>query len=138
MVEGRDRAGAVARKLLLVGRMWWWFAWVAVQLRRMPLPQVAARVTSRRPDHEPVGWPPRRTARSVDRALRIGRWRPRCLFRALVVLALVTRDGWIAELVIGLPDTAEDQAAHAWVEIGGVDIGPMPGRGDHVELTRYA
>lgn len=137
MPDRRVGLRAAGRKLLLIGRMWWWFVWSAVQLRRKPLPLVASSVTARRPDQEPTGWPPRRTARAVDRALRIGWWRPRCLFRALVVLALVSADGWRAELVIGLPDEPEDKEAHAWVEIGGVDIGPMPGRGGHVELTRY-
>jgi hypothetical protein len=40
-------------------------------------------------------------------------------------------------LVIGLPEDAENHIAHAWIELGGRDVGPPPGRGDHQELARY-
>lgn len=40
-------------------------------------------------------------------------------------------------LVIGLPEEPVDERAHAWVELEGRDVGPPPGRGNHVELARY-
>jgi hypothetical protein len=40
-------------------------------------------------------------------------------------------------LVIGLPEEGEEITAHAWIEIGGVDIGPPPGKGVHEMMVRY-
>jgi len=75
---------------------------------------------------------------AVDRSLRLGPFRTRCLFGALVLYRLLREQGDPAELVIGLPEEARDQAAHAWVELGGFDLGPPPGRGTHTELARFS
>ena len=57
---------------------------------------------------------------------------------ALVLYRLLREQGDEPELVIGLPQTAADKDAHAWVELGGVDVGPPPGRGTHEELARFS
>ncbi len=56
---------------------------------------------------------------------------------SLVLFRLLREQGTEAEVVIGLPQHAKDKNAHAWVEVGGVDVGPPPGRGDNIELVRY-
>ena len=42
------------------------------------------------------------------------------------------------ELVIGLPEQAKDERAHAWVELEGRDVGPPPGRAGHLEMARLS
>jgi len=81
--------------------------------------------------------PPRVLSGAVDRSLRLGPFRTRCLFGALVLFRLLREQGDPVELVIGLPADARDHAAHAWVELGGIDLGPPPGRGNHSELARF-
>ena len=71
------------------------------------------------------------------RALRVGGRRPTCLMSALVLTDLLRGQGQDAELVIGLPEDARDHRAHAWVELGGNDVGPPPGRGRHAPLARF-
>ena len=44
----------------------------------------------------------------------------------------------LAELVIGLPKNPADKAAHAWVELDGIDVGPPPGRNGHEQMARFA
>jgi hypothetical protein len=88
--------------------------------------------------------PPRRRhrpstlARAVDRSLRIGDHRPRCLINALVLFRLLREQGDDVELVIGLPEEAADERAHAWVELQGRDVGPPPGRAGHEEMARLS
>jgi hypothetical protein len=36
-----------------------------------------------------------------------------------------------------LPHHATSHDAHAWVELRGRDVGPLPGGSGYVELTRY-
>jgi hypothetical protein len=50
---------------------------------------------------------------------------------------LLRAQGDPAELVIGLTELPESPDAHAWIELDGRDIGPLPGRGHHRELARY-
>jgi len=121
-------------KAMLLARIWFDAARVALALRRRSLLQVVddSASTSNR---DPL--PPAFLSRAVSRGLRIGRWQPRCLIRSLVLYRLLREQGAAAELVIGLPDRSESPDAHAWVEIGGLDLGPAPGRGPHRELTRY-
>jgi len=40
-------------------------------------------------------------------------------------------------VVIGLPQQPMSEAAHAWVEVAGIDVGPPPGRVNHLEIARY-
>jgi Transglutaminase-like superfamily len=121
-------------KALLLARIWVDAARVTWALRRHSLQQVVddlGRSTGR------DSLPPAFLSRAVSRGLRIGRWQPRCLIRSLVLYRLLREQGEAAELVIGLPDRSASPDAHAWVEIGGLDHGPAPGRGPHRELTRY-
>lgn len=123
-----------AEKLALAARIWSTYAAVRYRLRREPLPQLVAHLSRegrRRRRYEAAG-----LARAVDRTLGPGR--PTCLLSALVLFRLLRQQADPAELVIGLPDEATDQEAHAWVELDGIDVGPPPGRGHHVPLARFA
>jgi len=124
------------RKARLAAHIWWSFVLVHLLLRREPLPEVVRRLGADGVARWP-SLPPRRLSRLVERCLRIGRWRPRCLIGALVLFRLLRSQGAVAELVIGLPEEADGHEAHAWVEIDGLDVGPPPGRGAHEPLARY-
>jgi Transglutaminase-like superfamily len=117
---------------------WVQLAVVVAGLRRRSLPEMTRRlsVPRRRASHVHC-YPARRVSAVADRALRSTPYQPRCVLRALVVFSLLHRQGDQPELVIGLPLQAADKDAHAWLEIGGIDVGPPPGRSDHVELARY-
>jgi hypothetical protein len=128
---------SVPRKISLVLRSWYWFAVTWTRLRREPVPAVVARL--RRVSREPAaGVPPVRLGRIVNRSLGVGPFRARCLFTSMVLFRMLRDQGDDAELVIGLPLEPRDKDAHAWVELGGRDVGPPPGRGRHEELARYA
>jgi hypothetical protein len=123
-------------KVGLSARIWWTFVTVIEVERRYPLPQAVARlgVASReaRPRVEP-----RRLGRIVGRVLQIGWWRPRCLFSALVLYRLLREQGDPAEFLIGMPLDRRSKDAHAWVEVGRVDVGPPPGGRGRLPLARY-
>ena len=141
MSASADRPGATVAsdlalpgKLALLWRVWVTAAGVQLALRRKPLPEVVrmlAESSPRAPMPAPL------LSRAVSRGLRIGRWQPRCLIRSLVLFRLLRAQGDAAELVIGLPDHATSPDAHAWIELAGRDVGPLPGRGMHRELSRY-
>jgi hypothetical protein len=124
------------RKVGLGIRIWLSFLRILVALRRRPLPQVVARLRPAeargRPTMEPV-----RLGRAVERVLRVGPWKARCLHTSLVLHHLLLEQGDRPQLVIGLPREPKDKDAHAWIELRGRDIGPPPGRSDHQELARY-
>ena len=120
-------------RLLL--RIWLRYLLVRRGLRAKPLPTFAeelGRTVARAERRSP--WV---LSGAVDRSLRLGPYRTRCLFGALVLYRLLREQGDEVELVIGLPASARDHAAHAWVELDGIDLGPPPGRGDHAELARF-
>jgi Transglutaminase-like superfamily len=122
-------------KAALALRIWALYPRVLAGLRREQLPALVARLGragGRRPAHSPA-----RLSRAVDRSLRLGARKPRCLVSSLVLYRLLREQGDDAELVIGLPQTPADKDAHAWVELGGRDVGPPPGRGTHEELARF-
>lgn len=125
-----------AQKLTLLLRAWMWLAVVAIGVRLHPLPQLVARL-DRPPPRPACQMQPRRLGRIVFRVLRIGPKRARCMLLSLVLFRLLREQGIEAEVVIGLPQSPKDKTAHAWVEVGGVDVGPPPGRGDNIELVRY-
>ncbi len=135
MSDARVHLSAPAKTMLYL-RLWASLAVVWVTLRRMPLPEAVAYLgrvgEPRRPRLSP-----KRYGAIVGRALHVGRWRPRCLFSALVLFRALRRQGDDVQLVIGLPIEAVDHEAHAWVEIDGHDVGPPPGRGVHEPLARY-
>lgn len=125
-----------AARVRLVLRVWRRFAYIRLRVRRDPLPHLVARLGRTAPPR-PGGHTPAQLSRAVDRALRLGRYRPTCLVNALVLYRLLREEGQPAELVIGLPEGRPDRTAHAWVEIDGIDVGPPPGRGNHSALARY-
>lgn len=124
----------IARKVRLLARIWALAAATQIALQRHPLPVVVASL-------EPLGTHPRlplRTmVRGIDRGLRIGPWRPRCLLRSLVLFRLLREQGEPAVLVIGLGHEARTSDAHAWVELAGADVGPPPGGRGYLELARF-
>ncbi len=80
----------------------------------------------------------RTLSRAVDRSLRVGGRRPRCLFNALVLFRLLREQGDSPELIIGLAEVPTDERAHAWVELEGRDVGPPPGRSGHRDMARLS
>jgi hypothetical protein len=125
---------SVVKKAGLLLQVWWTAAEVWLALRRRPLHEVA-RVGLGRPRSEGIA--ARTLARAVSRGLRIGAWQPRCLIRSLVLYSMLRAQGQPAELVIGLPHHPTSPDAHAWVELGGRDVGPPPGGRGYRELDRY-
>ena len=55
-----------------------------------------------------------------------------------MLFRLLREQGDDVELVIGLPEEAADERAHAWVELHGRDVGPPPGRAGHEEMARLS
>lgn len=125
-------------KLRLAMRVWVRFVLVSISVHRQPLPSLVARLATMDGGVQPRRFPPTTLARAVDRSLRVGRHRPRCLLNALVLFSLLREQGDHVELVIGLPEHATDERAHAWVELGGRDVGPPPGRAGHREMARLS
>lgn len=122
-------------KAVLALRIWALYPRVLVGLRRQQLPVFVERLGAS--GRRRARLSPDRLARAVDRSLRLGDRRPRCLVNALVLYRLLREQGDDAELVIGLPHTPADKDAHAWVELAGTDVGPPPGRASHEELARF-
>jgi hypothetical protein len=126
----------LSTKLVLAARIWLTFLVVRRRIRS-PLPELVgelgrggAQRSRRRED-------PRRLARGVHRALRVGRRRPTCIVASLVLFRLLRRQGEAADVVIGLPAEPTGKNAHAWVELDGCVIGPPPGRLGHIRLARF-
>jgi hypothetical protein len=128
-----DPLGLVG-KVRLLWVVWTTAAAVVIGLRREKLPQLVARLG--KPEVRPP-MPPLLLSRAVSRGLRLGPWQPRCLIRALVLYRLLRAQGNDPVLVIGLADARPTTEAHAWVELGGRDVGPAPGANGHRALARY-
>lgn len=125
----------LAAKVRIAGRIGRTLLLIALRDPAEPLPRFVARLG--RVEGRCGHVPPPRLRSAVLRALRLGPWRPTCLVHALVLFRLLREQGDAAELVIGLPEGARDRRAHAWVELGGQDLGPIPGAG-HRALARFA
>jgi len=123
----RDRAWTVTRVLRAYVVTRW-------QLHKLGLPgavRAAQLGSSRRVQ-------PGRLSRQVSLVLRFGGERnTRCIHRAVVLHRLLAEQGEESAVVIGLRPGEPTTRAHAWVEWRGHDLGPAPGRGDHVELARF-
>jgi hypothetical protein len=131
-----ERLARLPWQVAFAARIWVTFAGVVLALRRHSLPEVvdALDVPPRRfSTHLPHG----RISRISFQVLRFGRYRPRCLPRALVLFRLFRLQGDRPFLVIGLPEGATDKDAHAWVEVAGQDCGPPPGGAGHTALVSY-
>lgn len=133
---GREGPLSVARKAALACLIGYDFLVVIVGLGRRRLPAFVRRL-QRPPRIGVFRLDPTRLGLIVNRVLRIGRRRPRCIVSALVLLRMLCRQGTAAELVIGLPPDATSPEAHAWIEVDGRDVGPPPGRLGRKELARY-
>lgn len=123
-------------KVRLTMRIWLTYLNVRVTLWRGSLPR-AVEVLGRggRPFSPPID--SRRLGAIINKVLKVGPLTPRCLSRSLVLYHLVRQEDASAALLLGLPANPEGHEAHAWVELGGMDIGPPPGGRDHEELARY-
>jgi hypothetical protein len=128
-------------KLELGFRIWFWSMVARILLRIRPLPAVVGQLRSASTrDEGRVGAgvsEARLLGRRVHRVLNVGPFRARCLVGALVLFRLLRQSAVPTEIVVGLRDPSESHEAHAWVELGGVDVGPPPGRHGHRELARY-
>ena len=116
----------LARRVTLAVRIVACYAQVRRRLSREPLPALAASfgaVPVR--SGEPI--PARQLGWAIDRTLRIGSRRPRCIFNALVLYRLLREQGDPAVLVVGLPRAAINKDAHAWVELDGIGRGAAAG-----------
>lgn len=129
-------ASSLPGKALLVLRVWAEYARVRFLVHRRPLPQLVARLAEAGPARarrQPVA----RLSRAVARALTVRGRRPTCLVNSLVLFRLLTRQGEPAELVVGLAPESTSHEAHAWVELEGADVGPVPGRGPCVAIAQF-
>lgn len=130
-----SRPGRIARRARIAVRIVATFVVVRSLMAHHALPDLVRALGSsarpRRGQHHPAG-----LGRTVAAVLRLGPLRARCLVTSLVLYRLLREEGYLPELVIGLPDEARSPVAHAWVEIAGQDVGPPPGRGNHRELMR--
>jgi hypothetical protein len=131
-----SRSRSPVSKVALASVLWVRYGYVRLVTGRRPLPAAIGTIGNVR-QRSTGRTEPRHMGLIVGRVLRVGPWQPRCLFQALVLYRTLRAQGEPAELVIGLPEEASSKDAHAWVEIGGSDVGPPPGRGEHRELARY-
>ncbi|HET6745453.1 MAG TPA: lasso peptide biosynthesis B2 protein [Candidatus Limnocylindria bacterium] len=134
MLTRSDDGLSLLAKLSLLWRVWAVAARVRLELWRHPLPEVVSVLAA------PTGRPRVPTSllsRAVSRGLRIGPLQPRCLTRSLVLYRLLRAQGDDAQLIIGMRDKTVSTDAHAWVELAGRDVGPLPGGKGYRELSRY-
>ena len=123
-------------KVRLALRVWGAYVRVRHGLRHTDLPSAVADLGA--PRRSTRRYPTANLSRAVDRALSPLPGDPTCLVRSLVLFRLLREQGDEAEVVIGLPERPTTQEAHAWVELGGRDVGPPPGRSGHQQMVRYA
>jgi hypothetical protein len=135
MTEAATRL-SVPGKISLSLRLWVLLGRVYVGVKRNSLPKFIEELRETQANAQ-TKFEPARLGRIVEKVLRVGPWRARCLFTSLVLYRLLLEQGDHPEVVIGLPREPRDKDAHAWIEIGGRDVGPPPGRSRHEVLARY-
>ena len=126
---------------VLVTKAWIWFGVVEVGLSCLPIQsllriiqrQTKLRTSTKKKEEEkePQRPSPERVAYCVGLAARMHVLDSTCLKKALVLYALLTRQGLDAQLLIGAARATKGQLdAHAWLECQGkVLMGePSPGR----------
>ncbi len=101
-----------------------------------PLPVIVSRMSHRKAARD-KRFRPSQLVRAVDRILKLPGRPLKCLPRALVLYSLLVDEGHDPRLAIGLPEDSPGVQAHAWVELGGRDIGPSPGRNGHSPMVIY-
>lgn len=106
-----------------------------LRIRRLQLPVAVSKAVQSPRLTLPRGTPVN-LGFTIHRLLSVGRFQPRCLTLALVHFTLLTRVGLEPALLVGLP-RSDSSDAHAWVELGGIDVGPPPGRDGSTELARF-
>lgn len=134
--DPRERRLGPVRKAALAALIGHDLLVVRLGLRRRRLPDLV-RWLQREPRLRLPPLEPVRLGRIVDRVLRLGGRRPRCLVSSLVFLRMLRRQGTEAELAIGLPASPTTPEAHAWVEVDREVVGPPPGRLGRRALARY-
>ena len=137
-LRGVPRPLRLRDKLRLTPHILASYVMVTRDVRRRPLPAVVATLREPARTDRALYAHPRRLGQLVYMVLRFGPLKARCLFTSLVLFRLLREQGDDVELVIGLPREPRDKDAHAWLEIGGVDVGPPPGKGRHEQIARYS
>jgi hypothetical protein len=117
-----------AERLALVAEILATYVIVRWQVRRHDLPAAVAALRAGR-RLAVVDREPRRLAAFAERIVARIPGDSRCLMRSLVVLAMLSRRGVDARLVLAARPTPEF-AAHAWVERNGDPLLPTRGFGD--------
>jgi len=128
-------SSSLSRKAIRVTRVWWLAILAWRGLANRPLPEFVRSWSDEVEGveaREPSQW-----SRTVDRALKVGSWRPRCIIRAMVLYRLLAENGNDPVLVIGIGDSALSKDAHAWVELDGREMGPWPGSGGMPRLASF-
>jgi hypothetical protein len=123
-------------KVRLALSVWYWYLRIRYRLRRADLPAIVQWLATPPPaPTAPVD--PRRLGRIVARCLPYRLLRGTCLPQSLTLFRLLHLQGLGPELVIGLPAQPKSPEAHAWIELGGRDVGPPPGGRLHRPFARY-
>jgi Transglutaminase-like superfamily len=117
-----------AERVALVAEILATYVIVRRQVRRHDLPTAVAALRGGR-RLAVVDREPRRLAAFAERIVARIPGDSRCLMRSLVVLAMLSRRGIDARLVLAARPTPEF-AAHAWVERNGDPLLPTRGFGD--------
>lgn len=124
------------RKISFATRVWVTAARVQWEMRRRPLPEIVRRL-GKVEETSVLPWGPIHMGEIIARLLTVGPWTARCITLSLVHYHFLAERGLRPSLVIGLPDEPTSQDAHAWVEVGGRDMGPPPGRGRNEPMAKY-
>jgi len=132
----RERLGPLTRAAL-GARIWWWYLRSALRVRNRPLPDVLDWIAGTANTRRAVRMEATRLGTIVGRVLLAAPHTNRCLLGSLVLYRLLRERGESPELVIGLRERPSSPDAHAWIELGGIDVGPPPGRSGHSPLARY-
>lgn len=130
---------------LLVTKAWMWFGAIEVGLSCMPIQnllriiqrQTKLRTSTRKKEEEkePQRPSPERVAYCVGLAARTNVFDSTCLKKALVLYALLTRQGFDAQLLIGAAKATKGQLdAHAWLECQGKVLMGDPSHGHYATL----
>jgi len=123
-------------RVYLAVQIWYWYVRIRLRIRYATLNDLVAWLArSRGTRNSQIE--PRRLGRIVARTLPFGLSGSTCLTRSLILYRLLHREGLDPALVVGLPAQPKNHEAHAWIELGGRDVGPPPGGRHFAPLARY-